>query len=655
MRRMITGSLALSVVLTSAVLVVPVLSNPLAAKPYPVDTRATELRLGNLASPAAGVKQQRGLPKGVTLATDAAARLKSRSAQTGVATAAAASAAKTAVVRRDTVSGFSAVGVTWTRDAAVTGVSVAVRAKTADGRWGAWATADAEEDPSGKSGKGVRGGAGMIWTGPARGVEVAVTSVTGVAPRDVRVDLIDPGTSAADANPSAGAPAAAAHAGLPIPAMFTRANWGADERKMTWAPTYAPAVKAITLHHTVNANNYSRAQVPAMLRAIYHFHSVSNGWGDIGYNAIVDRFGRLWEGRAGGITRAVTGAHAGGFNYSTSGISMLGNYSTAAVPAATREAVARYTAWKLSLYGVDPTGTTRLRGGKNSKYKNIVDLKVPAVFPHRTTSLTACPGTGGMKALPWIRTRAKKLMGNWAKSTAVNAQMVTFDGNVGTWHARRAAPLKFGAEGDIPLPGDWTGDSWPDHMVFRPTTGDWFLRGGKAVRWGTAGDVPVPGYYTDGRALDRAVFRPSTATWMVKGRSAVKFGGVGDRPVPGDYDGDGRTEFATWDPSTGKWSIQGVGSFNWGGRPDDIPVPADYNGDGKVDAAVYRPGTSTWYIRGVKTMRYGSAGDVPVPGYYNNDMRADVAVWRRSIARFYIAGHGSALVGRSTDTPLVYR
>ena len=646
MRRMVTGSLALSVGLTSVVLVAPVLSNPLAAQAHPVEARTSQLRLGDVDAPNAGVARKAGLLRGITLAPDAAAKAKS---------AAAMRAAKTITVLRESTDEFSAVGVTWALDSAVTGVSVAVRAKQADGAWGAWSTADNEENPSGRTGGGIRGGAGMIWTGPANGVEVAVTSVAGKAPRDVRVELIDPGTSAADADPEAGAPSARADAGLAMPKIYSRAAWGANESKMSWAPSYATSVKAITLHHTVNANNYTREQVPGMLRSIYQFHAVSNGWGDVGYNVIVDRFGRLWEGRSGGLTRAVGGAHAGGFNYSTAGISMLGNFSTAAVPAPMREAVARYAAWKLSLYGVDPTGTTTLTGGQNSKYKNIVTVRVPTVFPHRTTSLTACPGTGGMNALPWIRSRAKTLMGSWASPKRIAAYLSSFDSATGLWHYQTRKPLKFGGKGDIPQPGDWTGDLTPDAMVYRPSTGDWYLYRGATVRWGGPSDVPVAGYYGNLNRLDYAVFRKTTAQWWVRGSSPVRFGAVGDKPVPADYTGDGRTDFAVFTPATAMWSVRGLAPFAFG-KVGDVPVPGDYNGDGKAEAAVFRPSTGQWIVRGGATTLFGqSRGDVPMPGLYNNDLRADVAVYRPSNGTFYVKDLLTAKVGPVNKTPLVYR
>jgi hypothetical protein len=74
-----------------------------------------------------------------------------------------------------------------------------------------------------------------------------------------------------------------------------------------------------------DSNGYAADDVPAIMRSIYRYHAVSRGWGDIGYNVIADKFGRLWEGRYGGLASTVIGAHAGGFNTGTFGVSMLGN------------------------------------------------------------------------------------------------------------------------------------------------------------------------------------------------------------------------------------------------------------------------------------------------------------------------------------------
>ena len=107
------------------------------------------------------------------------------------------------------------------------------------------------------------------------------------------------------------------------------------------------------VHHTVNANDYTRAQVPAIIRGIYAYHTQSRGWCDIGYNFLVDRFGRIWEGRYGGVDRPVVGAHTLGYNDDAFAMSAIGNFDvTPAVGGDAATPTARLFAWKLSLHGV---------------------------------------------------------------------------------------------------------------------------------------------------------------------------------------------------------------------------------------------------------------------------------------------------------------
>ena len=304
---------------------------------------------------------------------------------------------------------FSSVGVTWRQDD-VTGVVVQLRVKDDHGHWGDWTTLDSDvndEPDSGDGGGEIRGGTAPYWTGPSRGVEVIVQGAGGVVPADVKVALIDPGTSAADSLAAAPAARATAHAAMTMPAVYSRAQWGADESLRTWDPEYSPTQKAVALHHTDNANNYTADQVPAMIRSIYVYHAVTRGWGDIGYNVIADRFGRLFEGRYGGLASTVIGAHTGGFNYNTFGISMLGNFDVAQPPQAMLDAVADFMAWKFSLFGIDPRGTVQLTssGGGTAKYAAGTTVTLPTIFAHRDVGSTTCPGQYGYAALGTVRSR----------------------------------------------------------------------------------------------------------------------------------------------------------------------------------------------------------------------------------------------------------
>ena len=110
------------------------------------------------------------------------------------------------------------------------------------------------------------------------------------------------------------------------------------------------------VHHTAGTNGYTRLQAPAIVRAIELYHVKGNGWNDIGYNALVDRFGTVYEGRAGGVDRNVVGAHAKGFNTGSFGIAVMGDFRTADPPAAAVDALVKTLAWRLDLA---PRGSAR--------------------------------------------------------------------------------------------------------------------------------------------------------------------------------------------------------------------------------------------------------------------------------------------------------
>jgi hypothetical protein len=310
---------------------------------------------------------------------------------------------------------FSAVGVTWAGDSAPADLAVQIRVLQ-EGAWSAWTSLekdDVEQAPT-SGGRAVRDGTAPYYTGPANGIQVIVQAPDGTSPRDIRAELIDPGTSAADS--SLGTPEVQdqAQAALTMPGIYSRAQWGADESIRTWDPSYSSTIKAATVHHTADRNNYSAAEVPGILRSIYAYHTVSRAWGDIGYNVIVDKFGRAWEGRYSGdrgIASPVIGAHAGGFNTNTFGVSMLGNYAEARTTQPMIDTVAAVIGWKLGLYGVDPRGWTSLTsgGGGTSKFAAGVSVSVPTVFGHRDVGSTTCPGVYGYARLDELRAKAAQV------------------------------------------------------------------------------------------------------------------------------------------------------------------------------------------------------------------------------------------------------
>ncbi|MGY1835204.1 N-acetylmuramoyl-L-alanine amidase [Blastococcus sp. SYSU DS0510] len=386
MRRVIAGTTAF-VALTGTLLVLPVYASPL-PEAEPVETSIDTVELGSADAPTsvADVAQAEDIVPELVgeVAGDAGPGAQPVAAEDPVLTFA-----------RSRGEEFSAVGVTWRVDEEASDVTVRLRSRAVGGGWGEWAELqadDVEQSPSAETAD-VRAGTAPYWTGPSSGVEVQVTAAGGEQPRDVQVELIDPGTSEADTALGASDAVGQAHAASAMPVVHSRAQWGADESIRFWDPEYAPTIKAATLHHTADANGYTADQVPAIMRSIYAYHTKSRGWGDIGYNVIVDRFGRIFEGRHGGLSSTVVGAHAGGFNTGTFGVSMLGDYSKVDTPQAMLDSVAAIIAWKLDLYGVDPKGTTQLTsGGGTSRFPAGQVVTVPTVFAHRDVTNTACPG-----------------------------------------------------------------------------------------------------------------------------------------------------------------------------------------------------------------------------------------------------------------------
>ena len=251
--------------------------------------------------------------------------------------------------------------------------------------------------------------------------QVRVVDAAGAAPADLRLAVIDPGTPARTVSQRAALDTAgrtstgpAQRGGVtPEPQIFSRAQWGADESMRDKGSLRYYEVHAGFVHHTVNANDYSRDEVPGILRSIYAYHTKSRGWSDVGYNFLVDRFGRTWVGRAGGPSRPIRGAHTLGFNHTSVGVAVIGNYESAAAVDRIVTAIVRLAAWKLDRYDRKPRGRTRVYSHGSDKYpKGWVRLKV--IDGHRDTNDTACPGDRLYARLPEIRKRTHWHVKRWS-------------------------------------------------------------------------------------------------------------------------------------------------------------------------------------------------------------------------------------------------
>src|SRR5439155_24490782 len=140
----------------------------------------------------------------------------------------------------------------------------------------------------------------------------------------------------------------------------------------------------------------------AIVRGIEVYHVKANGWNDIGYNFLVDRYGTIYEGRYGGIDKNVIGAPAEGYNTGTVGVSMIGNYSAAPPTAAERAALVSLLAWRLDVAHVDPLSTVVYTSGGNYKWKAGTPVTLHAISGHRDTGPTECPGSAAYMLLPLI-------------------------------------------------------------------------------------------------------------------------------------------------------------------------------------------------------------------------------------------------------------
>jgi len=294
---------------------------------------------------------------------------------------------------------FDLVGLAWEAGA----VDAEVRARRRGGRWSAWVPLPAVGDHGPDRGGRTRG-TEPAWTGPADLLQLRLRgSARGLRARFVRAEPT--ARLAGGVVRRLRARARAAQAGPP--AIIPRAQWGADAVPPREPPSYGTVQLAIVHHTGPPARDYGPADSAAMVLAFARYHRDANRWNDLGYNFLVDKYGQVFEGRAGGIDQPVVGAHAQGFNSVSTGIACIGDFSTVAQSEAGLDALARLIAWKLPLHGVPVEGqvTVTSGGGASSRHAPGALVTFERIAAHRDANLTACPGDVLFAQLAELRAR----------------------------------------------------------------------------------------------------------------------------------------------------------------------------------------------------------------------------------------------------------
>jgi hypothetical protein len=282
---------------------------------------------------------------------------------------------------------FDLVGLGWSAGA----VTAQVRARRAGGRWTAWTPLSSAHAPAGATDPAFVGRADELQLrlrGSARGLRARFVQALGHAP-------------------------AAAHAAaVSEPQVIPRSGWGGDGVIPRTAPEFG-VVEVAFVHHTVTAIDYAASESASIVLGIAHYHRDYNGWNDIGYNFLVDRYGQVFEGRAGGIENAVIGAHTQGWNSYSTGIACLGTFTNVTLPEPAMDALARLIGWKLSLHGAPVLGRVTLAslGGADNRYRSGTNVVFQRVSGHRDGDSTSCPGNRLYGQLGALRTLANGYSG----------------------------------------------------------------------------------------------------------------------------------------------------------------------------------------------------------------------------------------------------
>ncbi|MHB1288521.1 peptidoglycan recognition protein family protein [Georgenia sp.] len=475
-----------------------------------------------------------------------------------------------------------------------------------------------------------------VAAGPQEAVVAPVSQVT-TAPTSGTTAVPTTATPATTAMPAA-LTGGVLSAVAPRPNIITRAGWGADSSIMTWTPKPA-TLKAAIVHHTAGQNAYTAAQSPGIVRGIYYYHAVTRDWGDIGYNFLVDKYGQIFEGRAGSLSAPagtmIVGAHAGGFNTGTLGIAAMGDFTKVNAPQVILDRMAQVIAWRFADTGIDvwspsgiiAPGTNYVPAGSN----------LPRIFGHRDVAnitRTTCPGDDIYGRLASLSSAVDNLMG----------QRIYLNNRFSGYSD---VNFRFGAKGAEIIVGDWNGDG-RDTLAARlgnrfvVTDQNANLAATRVVYYGDPGDEIYVGDW-DGNGTDTFAVRRGNQfhirNSMTSGEAdrVIYYGDPGDKILVGDWDGNGADTFAV--RRANQFHIRNTLTSGYADRafyygdPGDVILVGDWDG-ARGDSFAVRRGIR-YHIRnslssGIAEVvfDYGNATDRTVVGDWDANGTATLGVTR---------------------------
>ncbi|MET0416520.1 MAG: N-acetylmuramoyl-L-alanine amidase [Actinoplanes sp.] len=230
-----------------------------------------------------------------------------------------------------------------------------------------------------------------------------------------------------------------------LPPYVSRAGWKADESLVKDPITVAAQAKMVWVHHTGFRADYTCAESASIIRGIQANDVRNDGMSDLGYNFLIDKCGTLYEGRKGGVTKAVVGAHSVGWNTGTVGVALLGDYTSVQPSGAALTTFAQLSAARLGAYGFSPTSTATMTATTTGrKWPSGSAVTFPRIAGHKdgqqtaTGYLTVCPGTNLNAALPQIRSRATQMITGLAVKSLAGGASVS-----GTFYVRTAVTVNW--------------------------------------------------------------------------------------------------------------------------------------------------------------------------------------------------------------------